>query len=99
MTGARRLPVRHKFTGTVTVDVSGHVDADGWLTGDGIHALWYGLAGARGLPVRIDLGQMAHAPLSVVAVLETADDCEAVEVCGAEPSGVAEILAILRGAP
>lgn len=89
-----------RITGTVTVDVSGHVGADGWLSPEGEHALWYGLAGVRGLPVRvrIEIGALTGTTGRVRCVLEEAAGCTAVEVCGTEPEGVARFVAMVREA-
>lgn len=90
---------RVRVTGTVVVDVSAYVDESGWLTRDGVLALWSGLAAARELPARIELGAMRYAPLTVIAALEAAAGCASVEVCGTEPEGVATIIRTLRGGP
>lgn len=87
-------PARLRFTGTVVVDVSGYVDASGWLTPEGQQELWRALAGAAGLPVRVMVGTMAAPPS--LAVLEAAAGCLSVEVCGTDPHGVADTLRVLR---
>jgi hypothetical protein len=86
---------RPRFTGRVTVDVSGHVDSWGSLTNDGQIELWSGLAGAQGLSVRLDIGALRHVPRQTDA-LSAANGCASVEVCGTDPDGVQAIVLWLR---
>jgi hypothetical protein len=86
---------RRRFTGSVLVDVSGYVDDQGWLTYDGQCALWSGLAGARGLRVRLEIGPLRFVPLATDA-LNAAYGCTSVEVSGTDPDGVAELVDALR---
>jgi hypothetical protein len=95
MTAPVAALARRKFTGTVLVDVSGYVDEQGGLTNAGQCALWYGLAGARGLRVRLDVGALRFVPLTTDA-LSAAYGCTSVEVSGTDPDGVADLVTALR---
>jgi hypothetical protein len=86
---------RRRFTGTVLVDVSGHVDDWGSLTIDGQCELWNGLAGAQGLSVRLAIGALRHVPRTTDA-LSAAYGCAAVEVVGTNPDGVQDLVLWLR---
>jgi hypothetical protein len=84
-----------RFTGTVLVDVSGYVDTWGRLSADGQVALWSGLAGARGLRVRLEVGALRFVPLTTDA-LNAAYGCTSVEISGTDPDGVGDLVAALR---
>jgi len=86
---------RRRFTGTVVVDVSGYVDHQGWLSGEGQVALWSGLAGARGLRVRLEVGTLRFVPITTDA-LSAAYECASVDVSGTDPEGVDELVNWLR---
>jgi hypothetical protein len=86
---------RRRFTGAVLVDVSGYVDALGRLSVSGQCALWAGLAGARGLRVRLDVGALRFVPVQTDA-LSAAYGCVSVEVSGSDPDGVARLVDALR---
>lgn len=92
---ARLAARRPKVSGSVLVDLSGHVD-QGQLTAEGQHALWEGLAGAAGLSVRLVLGDVTASWSVTGAALTAAWLCRSVEVAGRHPGCVADIVTWLR---
>lgn len=89
--------IRRRFTGTVLVDVSGHVDGWGRLTRDGQMALSGGLIDGRGLSVRLVIGDLRDASTATASeALIFAYLCRSVDVCGADPGCVADIVTWLR---
>jgi hypothetical protein len=86
---------RRRFTGTVVVDLTRHVDCDGWLTCQGYEVLAFGLAAARGLAVRLEIGALTALPAQCEG-LGYALGCASVEVCGTDPDGVQNLVLWLR---
>lgn len=88
---------RRRFTGTVTVDVSAYVNSAGHLTEEGRRELVGGLYEARGLSVRLVVGDL-RTTLGVThaETLYDAYRCTSVEVCGTDPGTVADIVTWLR---
>ena len=86
---------RRRFTGRVVVDLTAHVDADGWLTWHGYDVLAAGLADAQGLAVRLEIGALTALPTRYEG-LAYALGCASVEVCGSDPDGVQNLVLWLR---